>query len=493
MRLRPHSLRWRLTSWYSLVLTAMLAALAAGTWYLVREVMADRADRFLIEARDAFVTELRAEGAVLPDVGDASRAAMRDIRFSDIEFVVLDSTGGVIAASAPLPRHAAPRAPLPELGPDQLLARLDRQLPPLRRGMPPRLTTVPGPEAPVRVALIRMQLAHQPLVVVAAQSRRWLRETLAAVALAFLAVIPVVLLVAGGGGYLLARRALAPVAEMGRQARSIEATNLHERLPVDEPRGELGELALVVNDLLGRLEDAFAQQRRFVADASHELRTPVAVLRAEADIALAQPARSPAQYREALRIIQDAGQRLSRVVNDLFLLARADSGPVPLRREPLFLDELVNDTVLVLRAHAAQRAVRVEVGQLPETPLRGDADLLGRLVMNLLENAVKYSPVGSTVRLRLTSSGSTACLHVADEGPGIPREDRARVFERFFRADAVVQGETPPSGAGLGLAIARWVAEAHGGSLVLLESPEGGSEFRACLPTGEAPPGPGAQ
>jgi two-component system OmpR family sensor kinase len=494
VKLHPHSLRWRLTLWYSLVLTAMLAVFAAGTWFLVRRVMAERADRFLIEARDAFVTELHAEGAALPDVADASRAAMRDIRFSDIEFVVLDSADRVIAASAPLVRHAAPMAPLPELDPPRLLERLDR----LRtrpeqhatRRAPSRLTTVPGPDAPVRVALASTVLARQPLVVIAAQSRRWLQETLTAVALAFLAAIPAVLLVAGGGGYLLARRALAPVAAMGRQARSIEATNLHERLPVDEPRGELGELARVVNDLLGRLEDAFAQQRRFVADASHELRTPVAVLRAEADIALAQPARSEAEYREALGIIQGAGQRLSRIVNDLFLLARADSGPVPIRHESLFLDELVADTALALRAPAALRGVQVDIAQLPETPLRGDPDLLGRLVLNLLENAVKYSPAGSTVRLRLERSATSAVLHVADEGPGILPEHRERVFERFFRAGVDAAGEPAPAGAGLGLAIAKWVAEAHGGSIALVRSSGEGTEFRVCLPTGDVTSAP---
>lgn len=486
MRLAPHALRWRLTLWYSLGLSAMLAACALGSWYTLRQVLASRADRFLEEARDAFLIELSAEQAAMPTTTDAIGAAMRDIRFSDIEFVVLDSTARVVAASwtAPGSAHSMPAVTGPRLPPQRLVAVVASAADSLGAGDARRLVTLPGDEGGHRVALAAVTLDGAPSVVAAAQSRRWLQETLRAVTIAYLAAIPAVVLLAAVGGYLLARRALAPVGEMGRRARFIEARNLHERLPVEDPREELGGLATVFNDLLQRLERAFAQQRRLVADASHELRTPVAVVRAEADVALSQPVRSAAEYRESLHVIADAGRRLSRIVDDLFLLARADGGPVPLRREPLYLDELVEETVRVLRVLAAQRAVRIVVAPLPEVPVHGDPELLGRLLINLLENAVKYSSAGSAVVVRMDRTGGAAVLTVTDEGPGIPADAQARVFERFFRADTEPSGDPGPApgGAGLGLAIARWVAEAHDGALDLVRSSPEGSEFRVTLP-----------
>ena len=494
MRFLPHSLRWQLTLWYSLGLSAMLALGAAGSWHLLRRVLEERADRFLTEARDAFVVELEAERRALPTTAEATRAAMRDIRFSDIEFVVLDSALRAIAASNTFATQATSDLPAPRLDSRRLAHLLEVEHRGARGLLRERLLTMPDPDTGIRMAVTNVDLEGAPLLIVAAQSRRWLRETLAAVTTAYLTAIPVLLLLAGAGGYLLARRALEPVAAMGRQTRAIEAANLHERLPVDDPHGEMGGLATVVNDLLARLEDAFAQQRRLVADASHELRTPVAVLRAEADVALSQPTRPEAEYREALRVVQDAGRRLSRIVDDLFVLARADGGPVPMRREPLYFDELVADTVRVLRALAAQRDVRIEASPLAETLVHGDPDLLGRLLINLIENAVKYSPPGSTVALRLDHEGDAAVLSITDQGPGIPQEARARVFERFFRADEARPDTASPAphGAGLGLAIAKWVTEAHGGSLALVRSSPEGSEFRVTLPVGNASEGTSA-
>ncbi|MHB1224049.1 MAG: sensor histidine kinase [Gemmatimonadaceae bacterium] len=485
MRLTPHALRWRLTLWYSLGLCAMLAACAGGSWYTLRQVLASRADRFLEDARDAFLVELSAERAAMPTTTDAIRAAMRDIRFSDIEFIVLDSASRVVATSWTIPRSspAPPAVAGPRL-PSQRLIEVVTSTPAVSTYDVRRLVTIPGGDGGHRVAVAVVALDGAPSIIAAAQSRRWLLETLRAVTFAYLAAIPAVLLLAAGGGYLLARRALAPVGEMGRRARSIEARSLHERLPVEDPHDELGGLATVFNDLLRRLESAFAQQHRLVADASHELRTPVAVVRAEADVALSQPQRSAAEYRESLRVIEGAGRRLSRIVDDLFLLARADGGPVPLRGEPLYFDELVEETVHVLRALAAQRGVRIDVAPLPELPVLGDPELLGRLLINLLENAVKYSSAGSVVSVRLDRTDGAAALTVADQGSGIPADAQARVFERFFRADSEPSaGPGPaPGGAGLGLAIARWVAEAHGGALDLVRSSPEGSEFRVTLP-----------
>jgi two-component system, OmpR family, sensor kinase len=228
------------------------------------------------------------------------------------------------------------------------------------------------------------------------------------------------------------------------------------------------------------------------------LRTPVSIMRGEADIALSQETRSPEDYRGALEVVRAEGRRLSRIVNDLFLLARADAGQQPLTRGELYLDELVSDCVRAVRSLALVRSVtlrctmdppmsaeadRVE-GTPPEHAYRGDEELLRRLLVNLLDNAIRHAPAGSTVEVDLMSDARGHRLLVIDSGAGIPPEARAHVFERFYRADAshTRDTESETGGAGLGLAIARWVAEAHGGSLTLIESRPGRTVFDAWLP-----------
>lgn len=310
------------------------------------------------------------------------------------------------------------------------------------------------------------------------------QETLEAVGTTFLIAIPLLLLIASVGGYFLAGRSLSPVAAMSARAAEISSTNLNERLPVGERRDELGALAQVVNSLLERLERAFAQQRRFMADASHELRTPVAVLRTEADVTLSRPNRTEAEYRESVAVMRDSARRLGRIVDDLFLIARADAGHLPLRREPLYLEEVVDEAARAVRALAHERGVRVELLPLEDSPFNGDADLLGRVLLNLLDNAIKHSPEGGMVTLSLTRGALEYYVSVADVGSGIPAEAQAQIFERFFRADKSRSREDAgdTSGAGLGLAIGRWIAEAHGGRLELVRSNTTGTEFRLTLP-----------
>jgi signal transduction histidine kinase len=256
---------------------------------------------------------------------------------------------------------------------------------------------------------------------------------------------------------------------------------------------ELVHMARVFNDLLDRLESSFAQQRRFMADASHELRTPTAILHTEVDVTLAQPHRTEEEYRGSLAVLGDATRRLTRIVDDLFLLARADSGKLVPRTEALYLEELVHDVTRGVRPIAERHGVRVEVREVVPAPFHGDADLLGRLVLNLLDNAIKYSQRGGLVEVTLTRGGTTYELSVIDDGPGIPPDVHERIFERFFRVDAARSRaeESATSGAGLGLSIARRIAELHGGRLQLVESQPGGGHtvFRATLPAEEEPVG----
>jgi two-component system, OmpR family, sensor kinase len=229
------------------------------------------------------------------------------------------------------------------------------------------------------------------------------------------------------------------------------------------------------------------------------LRTPVAVMLGEADIALSQALRPEEEYRDALAAVRDEGRRLSRIVADLFLLARADAGQRPLQRREVYLDELVTECVRAARALAAARGTTITYTPAPppvltddgldadpeaDWPIEADEELLRSLVMNLLDNAIKHSPPEAAVTVRLDRDPASYRITVSDTGPGIPEGARAKVFERFFRVDVARAREagSDSGGAGLGLAIGRWIAEAHGGTLELAESSPAGSRFRITLP-----------
>jgi heavy metal sensor kinase len=298
----------------------------------------------------------------------------------------------------------------------------------------------------------------------------------------FLIAIPLLVAAAGAGGWFLARRGLAPVAALTTRAAAIGATNLHERLPVAAP-DELGALATVLNDLLDRLERSFAQQRRFMADASHELRTPATIVRTEADVTLSRE-RTNDEYRESMNVVQDAARRLTRIVEEIFLLARSDAGQLVMNVAEIHLEELVHDIVRAVRPVAERRNVQVDLRQIVAAPVRADADLLGRVLLNLLDNAIKHSPAGGSVEVRMQSVPGSHSLSVVDHGVGIPADYHERVFERFFRADSARSRSesSATSGAGLGLAIARRIAELHGGRLDLVDSRKGHTEFRLTIP-----------
>jgi heavy metal sensor kinase len=300
----------------------------------------------------------------------------------------------------------------------------------------------------------------------------------------FAYAVPIALLLAGVSGWFLAHKSLAPVVTMSEQARRIGAKNLDERLPVANPRDELGRLAIVFNELLARLSAAFAQQRQFMADASHELRTPLSVVQTAAMVTLEQPRREESDYRDALSVIGDQARRLSRIVEDMFMLARADAGRLPLRPSRFYLDELLAETARAAAVLAAPKGVNVELAPSPETPYEGDEYLLRQMLMNLLDNAIKYTPSGGAVRLSLARQPEHLLIEVADTGEGIPPADQSRIFDRFHRVDKARGrgGVANGGGAGLGLAISRWIAEAHGGTLRLVHSDSTGAVFAIELP-----------
>ncbi|MBB4637362.1 HAMP domain-containing sensor histidine kinase [Longimicrobium terrae] len=336
----------------------------------------------------------------------------------------------------------------------------------------------PG-DSPVRVGARPLRRGDGSVLAVIASTRQeqLLREQ-ARLALAL--AVGVTLLIAVVPGSLLVRRSLAPIGDMTRQAARIGAERLGERLPTGNPRDELGALARVLNDLLDRLQAAFAQQRRFMAEAAHELRTPVAVVRAETELALSGE-RPAAEYREALGVVWSESERLGRIVDDLLTLSRAEAGEYPLRAGHADLAEVVADVVRAHRALAATRDVTLVADTADELPLNGDEVLLSRMLRNLVENAVKHGRIGDQVRVEARRDGDVYVLRVADTGPGISDAARERVWEPFFRG-AGARAAGAEGGAGLGLPIARWIAEAHGGVLDLAETGPHGTVFEARIP-----------
>jgi signal transduction histidine kinase len=236
-------------------------------------------------------------------------------------------------------------------------------------------------------------------------------------------------------------------------------------------------LARAFNGLVARLRTALQTQRQFMADASHELRTPVSVIRSAVDVTLGRERREEAEYREAMTIVGSEARRLGRLVEDMLVLARADAGGYPLQPVTLYLDELVAECRRTLEVLAAERDVALRTTSLPEIPFIGDEELLKRMLMNLVQNAVHHTRSGGAVSITL-SNGSAIALDVTDQGPGIAAVDRERIFDRFVQLDQSRRG----SGSGLGLPIARWIAEAHGGSLTLVSTGSAGSTFRVVFP-----------
>jgi heavy metal sensor kinase len=334
---------------------------------------------------------------------------------------------------------------------------------------------------PHRILTGTTKVGNISLVVQVAESEApmhaYVRELLAVLLLG----LPLAVAIAGFGGYLLARRALAPVDRMAEQARSITAERLRERLPVDNPDDELGRLASVFNQTLMRLESSFDQMRRFTSDASHELRTPLTAMRSVGEIGL-RGKRDASDYREIIGSMLEEVDRLSLLVDRLLTLSRADSGESMLARDRVDLCALAAEVTTQLEVLAEEKQQSLTIEASGPSMCLGDPMVLRQALLNLVDNAIKYSPVGGRIVVRVSSLPSgTAVLDVSDTGPGIPAEMRLRVFDRFYRVDRSRSRENG-GGTGLGLSIARWAVEVNGGQLTL-ETGEGpGSTFRITLP-----------
>lgn len=294
--------------------------------------------------------------------------------------------------------------------------------------------------------------------------------------------LPLLFLAAGLGGYCLADRSLRPLRTMATQTREITSENLSRRLEIGSSSMELETLAQTFNELLGRLDTSFETMRRFIADASHELRTPVSVIRGEADVALGRD-RTPEEYRETLGTIQDEAKRLSRLIDDLLNLARADAGHVTLRVGELYLNDLVSDACRSVQSLALGKDVLIDSRTGADMPYRGDETLLRRMVLNLLDNAIRYTPPGGKVVVTLERQREGAAIRVSDTGIGISPETELHLFERFYRGDEARSRNE--GGFGLGLSIVKWIAEAHNGRVEVMRATGSGAMFTVYLPVTE--------
>ena len=463
------TVRTRLTLWYVSVLALILVLVGGLIYILLARALYARIDDSLQGVMQIAMTSLANDLAEGQDTHDAARSTAAELSSRRQMLAIYDSTGRLLAEEG----RTDPLAfSLPALGT-------------IPTGDVLFLTVGEARDKDDRhrlaIRLVTIQPSGTKYVVVVGHPLEPTDEELESLRGILGYVVPLALIVAGFGGWFLARQSLSPVVAMADRARKIGVGNLSGRLPVVNPRDELGRLAETFNDLLGRLETSMIQQRQFMADASHELRTPVATARTAASVALQQPRRDEDDYRETLQIIEQQTIRLSRIVDDMFTLARADAGNYPVRQTPMYLDEVVDEVVRATRVLASARGVSVVGSTISSASFTGDEDLIRRLLVNLLDNAIRYAPRGSTVQTRLELTPGGYAISVSDQGPGIPRDVQPHIFERFYRADAA-RARSESDGAGLGLALVRWIAIVHGGDVILAQSTEAGSTFTVQLP-----------
>ena len=447
MRMSPPSVRARLTLWYAAVLTLIVCIFSASVLLFVSARLYAGLDAQL--------------GSELATIDRVFREEPNELKDMDshwgLTLFQVDEGGTLRHQTEAWERDGLARA------------LTDGDAVPTRTWTAPdgrhyRVQAVSGPSHRVAAAIDETSL----------------RSTLWTLAVILAMGTPFAVGLAIGGGYFLAGRVLSPVGAMADKAREITAESLAERLPVENPKDEFGRLATVFNDTLSRLQDAFERLRRFTADASHELRTPLTAMRSVGEVALQSPL-DPGAYRDVIGSMLEEVDRLTRLVESLLTLTRADSGKIKPAREALELGELARNVTDQLRVLAEEKLQSLTI--LTQAPVHtvGDAALLRHALTNLIHNAIKYTPTHGaiTVNLKTMPSGE-AVIEIQDTGPGIPAAHRALVFERFYRVDASRSSEG--GGVGLGLAIARWAVEANGGRIELASDQRNGSLFRVLLP-----------
>jgi heavy metal sensor kinase len=458
----PKTIRGRLTLWVGAAMAVVLIGFAAAVFTRVRGTL-------LGEVRTRLHEDLASTAAFVRDNPD-NLAEMSEFK-PDALVLVLEGQA-VQLRSAPWERIGLPE-------PNQL-----------NLNAADWLWETPA-DHHYRIGAQTVAASDRSLLVAVAIDEEPVQRALWTLAWTLGVSVPVLIGLSVFGGYMLAGRMLSPVRRMAAASERISGERLNERLPAENPADELGRLATVTNQSLDRLQEAMERQRRFTADASHEMRTPLTAIRSAGEVALRR-AQSPNDYRETIGSMLEGVRQLTHLIDRLLLLARADAGNVPLKLERFDAAEVAREVSELLQPVADERSVAVEASAQAELPVIADRMLFRQALLNLLDNAIKHSPNSGSVRLEATAANGTVAVAIHDHGPGIAPEHHNRVFERFFRIDpsrnrGVLDGGD--SGAGLGLAIAKWAIESSGGRITLRSTPGEGCTFTIVMPADHGPSG----
>jgi heavy metal sensor kinase len=463
-------IRVRLTLWYVLLLAMVLIAFSVALYLALRLSLYEDLDDVLCSSATLVTNTLQVNAQGRLTTGPGQPLLWSDPQEGEHFWRVLDASGQVIE------QIGAYEMELPSIAPDVLARALTGQ---------EVFQTVRMGDAPIRVytAPVNQGAAGVVGVVQLGLSLNDVSETLATLRWILTLILPVTLVIASVGGLFLASRTLRPVDRITRTARSISASDLSQRLNLNLPDDELGRLACTFDAMIARLDEAFRRQRRFTADASHELRTPLTIIKGDLSLALARP-RNADYYHGVLTEVDEEVDQMNRLVDRLLALARADAEGIVIHRRTVDLSVLLADLIEQTHPLVEDKGLTLTAQIAPDLTANVDPDAVTQVVLNLLDNAIKYTASGR-VRLSVRCSsapGGEIQVAVSDSGPGIPTEHLPHLFERFYRVDQARGREL--GGAGLGLAIARELARAHGGDVIVHSVPGEGSTFTVHLPTG---------
>lgn len=457
--LRHPSLRLRLTLWYGALLAVILLLFSAVIVFRLMTTLRDNLDETLRTRADLIVGTVTNDGGITLDAAQLPRLQGEQVTR------LYDATGALLSTD-PTGLENPPSTP------DDVAAAL--------RGT----TTIRSiAQGETSVRLLTMPLPRPPGgVLQVGLSEDDNRDAVQQLITIILTLTPLTVLVTAAVGLFLARRALVPVDRITQATRRIEASDLHLRLPEPKTDDEIGRLARTLNALIARLEAAFQRQRQFTADASHELRTPLTVMQGELDVTLNHP-RTAADYRATLVSVREEVGQLRVLVADLLALARSDDGVAP-PATPVDLARVATGVCTALRPLAAEREQTLLLTTNPAI-VQGTASDLERLLRNLVENAIRYTPQGGRITVSVEQAGETVAMRVADTGLGITPDALPHIFERFYRADSArTRGA---NSSGLGLALAQAIARRHGGGISVTSTVGEGNIFTVALPRARAP------
>jgi len=455
-----HSIKFRFTIWYLLVLAVLLIALSAGVYfYLSRSLY-----RNLDDSLELRSTQLRSIPAILESIRQG------ELQEELGEIIILYFYSG---------------DQLMEVSPRGISIPLSHELISQAIAGTSLFTTIQTAEGerlrllavPINIGMPGPPPGIQPAALVIARSTKQIDQALAGLVRTLIIAVPLALGLAAAGGIFLARRALKPVDKIAQTAQEIGEGDLSQRINVNT-KDELGRLAATLNEMIGRLEKAFQRQKQFTSDASHELRTPLAVIEAESTLSL-QKERPSSDYQQSLEIISQESRQMSSLIDQLLTLARADAGKEQWNFTEVDLGKLIGNLSKDVEILCQEKGLSFLLGQTQDLMVKGDKARLRGLFMNLLDNAIRYTPSPGTVSVSLRREGQMSVVAITDTGVGIPAEDIPFIFERFYRVDK--SRSRAEGGSGLGLAICRHIAEAHGGKIEVESQVGAGSTFLVWL------------